>query len=304
MATVTAKQIAKYREAYSAAKGLTDTPINPLVSTYKEAALRISESMLSLGTDFKRAQAASTLRQISAILAATDADTKKWVERNVPEFYYAGVVRADTKTTALKAKLSQDAIKDLPSVSGLTGAAFNKVHGAQIEAIVTSTYNDFANGLTLTYKNAERTISEAQRVAIRRKMAETTIEGTTLKAKTAAIKKTFTNTGIVAIRDRSGKAWQLDVYAKMLGRTKQMQAHNTAVGMRMVEHGFDLAIISGHGSTCPSCGEWEGRIISLTGATKGYPTLEDVEGNSGHIFGPNCRHVFDPYHPELASRTK
>ena len=303
MPTVTASQIKKYQDRYTKVNGLTDAPLKPLIDFYKDTSLKISQSMLSLGTDFRRAQARSTLAQIASYLKEADSETKKWVEKNMPEFYYAGVVRGDVKSNLVKAKLSQETVDNLPKVSGLGSSAFNLVHGQSIEAIITSTYNDFANGLTLTYKNAERVVSDAQRVAIRSQMAEKTIEGATLAQKTQAVESVFNNAGVVAIRDRAGKAWQLDTYATMLSRTKQMQAHNTGVGMRMVENGFDLAQITTHANSCSSCAEWEGRIISITGASPGYPTLDEVEGSGGHIFGPNCRHVFDPYHEELASKT-
>lgn len=219
----------------------------------------------------------------------------------MPNFYLLGAVSADIDVDKLKGKLSKDVLATLPTASGFKSEAFFKVHTGQINAIALSTYNDFANGIKLTMVNAERFIADAERAAIKGQLAQKTIEGATLTERTAAVKTVLQNAGVTALTDRGGKNWRLDTYAQMLARTKQTEAYNTATGMRMLEFGFDLAQISTHGAT-DSCGKWEGRIISLSGAHSDHPSLDEVEGSGDHIFGPNCRHVFTPYHESLAGK--
>lgn len=50
----------------------------------------------------------------------------------------------------------------------------------------------------------------------------------------------------------------------------------------------DLAVISYHGAK-DFCGKFEGMVISLNGATPGYPTYAELRG-MGLIFRPNCKH--------------
>ena len=96
--------------------------------------------------------------------------------------------------------------------------------------------------------------------------------------------------GLVAFVVRSGKQWNMSSYVEMLARTTVMKIHNEAVKNEFVAHGEDLVIISNHLPTCEMCKPWNGRIVSLTGATKGYPTMTDAEAEG--LFHPNCRHAF------------
>ena len=55
-----------------------------------------------------------------------------------------------------------------------------------------------------------------------------------------------------------------------------------------LEHGEDLIQVSAHNSQCPYCSAWEGKILSLTGTTKGYPTVGDAMMDG--LFHEGCRH--------------
>jgi hypothetical protein len=65
----------------------------------------------------------------------------------------------------------------------------------------------------------------------------------------------------------------------------------------MRARGHDLAIISGNTAGCEACAPWEGVVVSIDGATEGYPTLDEAEGDG--LFHPNCGHQPDPYIPGL-----
>ncbi|MEG1501987.1 MAG: phage minor capsid protein [Synergistaceae bacterium] len=55
-------------------------------------------------------------------------------------------------------------------------------------------------------------------------------------------------------------------------------------------HGEDLVIVTSHTTTCKKCSPWGGKILSLTGETKGYPTMEEAKASG--LFHPNCRHTY------------
>ena len=65
-----------------------------------------------------------------------------------------------------------------------------------------------------------------------------------------------------------------------------------------------MSISGGGGGDCDACARWEGRLVSITGATKGLPTLADAEADG--LFHPNCVHrieyVDDDELPELMRR--
>ena len=100
--------------------------------------------------------------------------------------------------------------------------------------------------------------------------------------------------GITGFKDRAGREWDMESYTEMVARTSTREAMNTGTKNRLLEHGHDLATISENESpkTCEACAEWAGVVVSLTGATEGYPTLEEAEADG--VFHPNCVHVLGP----------
>lgn len=56
--------------------------------------------------------------------------------------------------------------------------------------------------------------------------------------------------------------------------------------------------VSAHGGARPEHAEWQGKVYSLRGETKGYKTLEDAceYGSVTGLCGVNCRHTFFPYY--------
>ncbi len=100
--------------------------------------------------------------------------------------------------------------------------------------------------------------------------------------------------GVTVFRDKLGREWSLKRYSEMVSRTTLQQAKNEAAKTRLIEHGFDLAIITGPvPGERPACAHYAGMVVSLTGATPGYPTLSQYTSAGG--FGPNCRHGLGAY---------
>lgn len=86
--------------------------------------------------------------------------------------------------------------------------------------------------------------------------------------------------------DKSGRAWKSGNYFNMLTRTVTARVTREAYTARLIGNGFDLVTIEGGGSPCPVCLKWRGLVVSLTGATLGFPTLSEAQ-RSG-VFHPNC----------------
>lgn len=66
--------------------------------------------------------------------------------------------------------------------------------------------------------------------------------------------------------------------------------------------GHDLVSVSAGTESCPLCTPWEGRVLSISGNTEGYPTVADAR--AAGLFHPNCTHGLDPYVPGLSRPVK
>lgn len=90
--------------------------------------------------------------------------------------------------------------------------------------------------------------------------------------------------------DKGGTKWQAKSYFDMLARTELMNAARASYDDKCAEEGFDVVELTYSGHSCSSCDRWEGRLFSLTGATKGLPTKDDLIADG--VFHPNCTHSY------------
>lgn len=108
--------------------------------------------------------------------------------------------------------------------------------------------------------------------------------------------------------DARGRRWHLDAYARMAGRTTAAQTAVQGQLDQMVNEGRDLVIISDSARECERCRPWEGRLLSVTGASVGETvdgrrvTGTVAEARGAGLWHPNCRHRADPYTPGLTQK--
>ena len=116
--------------------------------------------------------------------------------------------------------------------------------------------------------------------------------------------------GVTAFVDKAGRNWSLHTYGSMVLRTTSRQAEVLAVLTADPEH--DLYKISSHGTTCPLCAPYEGRVYSKSGQSPDFPPLStafgkvdpngpDTLANTWLNIHTNCLHVLLPWTP--AGRT-
>jgi len=97
--------------------------------------------------------------------------------------------------------------------------------------------------------------------------------------------------------DKAGRTWDNQTYFEMLTRTLMHTAQRETYINTLTNEGHDLVIVSTHGAK-DKCHNWEGKVISLTGATEDYPTLSSVL-KTGDIFHPRCKHTLIAYHKKI-----
>ena len=112
--------------------------------------------------------------------------------------------------------------------------------------------------------------------------------------------QTLRREGITAFVDKAGRNWSLHTYCAMVSRTTSRQAEVLAVLTADPEQ--DLYRISSHGTTCPICAPYEGRVYSKSGADPDYPPLAaafgkqdpagpDTLANTWLNLHPGCLHL-------------
>jgi hypothetical protein len=88
--------------------------------------------------------------------------------------------------------------------------------------------------------------------------------------------------------DRAGRKWAPEKYLRMVSRTLMAESQREAHEAAYAEAGVDLVKVSIHGTKCEKCQPYEGMVLSLTGATEGYPTVAKARREG--LFHPNCKH--------------
>ncbi len=96
--------------------------------------------------------------------------------------------------------------------------------------------------------------------------------------------------GQLKVRTPSGRMWDPTAYSRMLSRMAIADARRVAFRQRYLANGVDLVVVVANGTTHDVCAAWEGVTLSLTGATAGFPTVE--QARSAGLFHPNCRHRY------------
>ena len=245
-------------------------------------------SQISTATDFGVNNRRVILSQIEVILEGAGVDVQAFLNEEMPGHYKVG---ADYAVKQLK-----NMGVELPISKG-----FSVVNREALQFLIDETTQQMFESLTGVRRSADLLLGRATREAITQNIATGQISGANLKQVAKTIKGTLVEQGLDALVDKRGRGWSLDTYSEMLFRTKVVQARNYGFANRLVENGMDLVQVSGHGAT-DICGQWEGKILSLTGKTPGYPTLAEAEVSG--LFHPNCKHAINEVTPSLARKTR
>ena len=88
--------------------------------------------------------------------------------------------------------------------------------------------------------------------------------------------------------DAAGKTWDTDAYVKMLVNTTAERTRREGYMEGLAENGDDLVKVEVvDGDACEVCADWDGRILSISGTDKRFPSYQDAVDDG--MFHPNCR---------------
>ena len=180
------------------------------------------------------------------------------------------------------------------SVSTVLNSAEFSPHLSAINALLSDAYLDFGGAMTSFVRSGEKVLNDALKRQIRSTLIEGRLEGKAIKDIKKTVRETFENRGFIGLTDRGGRQWSLDRYSEMLTRTHIIRANNEGAINRARDFSIDIVEISTHFTQCPICKPYEGKIFSISGKSKNYPSLDGNEPP----YHPNCKHSV-MFRPEL-----
>jgi hypothetical protein len=286
---------------------ISDAEAQRLVRFYSDAEAEILKEInrgLSRGNNVKYLQA--MLQNVRAILEELRNGSRTWCEEAVPRIYTEGIRNADAQAKLAADKKAKGAViydaqgnvaavAGNPTVASVEAATigFGAIHQQAVFVLLENVYSRLDNVVqTIGWRVDD----------IYRHMALEAIRGSvagyeTWQQAARKFRDNLEEKGITGFTDKAGRDWNMRTYAEMVARTSTMEAHLQGTANRLLEHGYDLVKVSKHANPCEKCVSWEGKILSITGKTSGYKTLDEARNNG--LFHPNCRHAYSLYLADL-----
>lgn len=269
---------------------------------YAEVVRRLARQKLyGLSTEHTEA----LLRDIERVLTRLDADTAAWLRETFPDVYRDS---SDQTLVDLSRRYHME---------GLSGS-FAQVHNDAVRRLMADTFADVAAATQNVRENLKRAIRDAAKGIFR--LGEVT--GETRQEMTKRLVGELAARGFTAeydergryiklaeyegrlsyeryaelmlenhwvgFVDAAGRRWDLNNYAEMLTRTKVREAVSRGTEDRLTANGLDLVQIVGPTIVVDWCGEYRGKVFSISGRSTEYPPLSSCP-NGGTPFHPRCK---------------
>jgi len=158
-----------------------------------------------------------------------------------------------------------------------------------------------------THPRILRSTMDLYREVVANASAQVLLGTLTRREAAQAALDTFARKGVTGFVDTRGRGWDMASYVEMAVRTSTAHAAVAAHVDRLQAYGMDLVIVSDAPQECPLCRPWEGKVLSLSGATVG--TIDGSggavvagtlpEATAAGLFHPGCRHSLGAYQPGI-----
>ena len=253
----------------------SDAEVNRLVKFYEQAEREILDRLnRALLRGNKTEYLAQMKKNIEAILQQLREGNRTWCEQAIPRVYSQGLYSADAM---------------LKDIGATVKAGYGAIHQQAAQVLAENAFQRFEDVVQVI----GRQVNDKYRELALENVRGTVVGYYTWKQTERRLREQLAERGVTGFRDRSGRARNMRTYTEMVARTTTQQAHTEGTLNRLSEQDHDLIIVSRHRGACPLCTPWEGKILSISGKTKGYPTFE--EAKAAGLMHPNCRHAVSLY---------
>ncbi len=246
---------------------LSEAQARRLIQLYTDAEREILteyNKALLKGNDLKNLTALKN--NVAAIRKDLLAGGRTWCEEAVSTVYQAAMAEVDKGLVA--------------------EIAFGAIHQQAMQVLAENAYARLQDVDLVIGRRADDVYRNLALEAVRGDVAGYQ----TWKQTAKRYREMLAEKGITGFKDAAGREWNMRSYTEMVARTTTREVMINGTANRLLEHGQDLAEITGGSAknTCEICKGWTGRIVSLTGKTPGYPTLDDAR--AAGLFHPRCTH--------------
>lgn len=249
----------------------TDAEVDRLINFYEAAEReildRLSRALLRGNVTW---HLTALRKQAEAILQQLRDGSRQWCSEAIPSIYMQGAEYADGMIKRAGLKVSR---------------GFSGIHQEAAQILADNTYSRLLGVTDVIGRQVEDIYRDLALESVRGPV----VGYDTWKQTATRYREQLAERGVTGFRDRAGREWNMGSYTRMVARTTTMEAHTQGTVNRLGEQGHDLVIVSHHVGACELCLPWEGEVLSLTGKTAGYPTLD--EAKAAGLYHPNCRHA-------------
>jgi hypothetical protein len=283
------------------AKGTVDVYSSAVDDLLNQVAKRLARGIDSPGwAETKLAETVRLRDHAVQVLERLQVLGPQAIEAGLTEAYLTGAAEADTDLASLDAG-------DASIRAQLTPATHQRAVAQLVAETVTQ--------VTATHGQILRTTLDAYRTVIAETSAPGVLTGTQTRRQAAqrALDR-FADRGVTGFMDAAGRQWELTSYTEMATRTAVGHAQVGGTLDRLVDAGRDLVIVSDHTQECKACRPWEGKVLSVSGATATGTRVEGGDGARFTVAGTvreaqsaglqhaNCRHRLAAFVPGLTQR--
>lgn len=280
-----------------------------------ELAAGLARATVDLYADAERILLARIARALGA-----DLDAPAWAEQKLLQVQLLRL-QAEQLLAALTAPVEQ-AVAEAVAVAYNRGTAaavsdLAGVLGTALEdladpvpgtAAVQRLVAEAVANVTATHARILRVTLDAYRQVIVEASGQVLLGTVTRREAAQRALNDFAARGITGFVDRAGRGWSLTGYVEMAVRTTTAKAALNATADRFQSLGQDLVIVSDAPQECKLCRPFEGKVLSLTGATVGRidgaggtRVADTLAGaRSAGLFHPGCRHSYSLFQPGIS----
>lgn len=245
----------------------SDRQVDALTAVYRDAETRLTlqvERALTSGQLGTATYRQAQLQQVLVLLGQLHAAATPQAVATVQASYQEGI--------------------QIANLAGIR-TSFSGIHREAVSALTQSLNGRLGDGMSRIGRQVDDMFRhEGSRLAVLH-----LAEGSTRAEASTDMAQSLTRQGVSAFTDRAGRDWGLPRYTEMAIRTTTREAVSQGTRNRLVEGGLDLVEWDGNGENCDECAALDGTVYSLTGATDGYPMLEQMPP-----LHPNCTCVLTP----------